>query len=153
MGDVQFNIAKAKSGYYLDQVGIGNARLIAVLLKASGLEADATLVDHDTLSALLAGTSDECTFTNYARKTISSVTNTVDDTNNWFNSDTADLTWTAAGGASNDNIGAIVFCYDSDITSGTDANVIPLFKMDYVETTTGSDLQVIINASGLFRSS
>lgn len=152
MGDVQFNIAKARSAVYLDNVGIGNARLIAVLLKASGLESDLTLVDHDTLASVLAGTSDECDFTNYVRKTISSVTNTIDDTNNWFNSDTADLIWAAAGGAANNSIGAILFCYDSDTSGGGDASIIPLYKMDYTETTTGSDLEVRINASGLFRS-
>lgn len=152
MGDIQFNIAKAKSGTYLDQVGVGNARLIAVLVKASGLEADNTLKDHATLAAILAGTTDECDFTNYQRKVISSVTNTVDNTNDWFNSDTADLIWTTAGGATNNNIGAVIFCYDSDTTSGTDSNIIPLYKMDYTETTTGSDLEVRINANGLFRS-
>ena len=97
MGDVQFNIAKGKSGAYLDLVGTGNARLIAVLLKASGLEADNVLVDHTTLASVLAAANDECDFTNYVRKTISAVTNTVDNTNNWFNSDTADLTWASAG--------------------------------------------------------
>ena len=152
MGDIQFNIVKAKSGSYLDQVGVGNARLIAVLLKATNLESDTTLKRHATLAALLAGTSDECDFTNYQRKVISVVTNTVDNVNDWFNSDTADLLWASAGGATNNNIGAIVFCYDSDNTSGTDANIIPLYKMDYTETTTGSDLEVRINASGLFRS-
>lgn len=152
MGDIQFNIVKAKSGTYLDQVGVGNARLIAVLVKAANLEADNTLKDHDTLASILAGTTDECDFTNYARKVIASVTNTVDDTNDWFNSDTADLIWTTAGGATNNNIGAVIFCYDSDTTAGTDANIIPLYKMDYIETTTGSDLEVRINANGLFRS-
>lgn len=152
MGDIQFNIAKAKSGAYLEQVGVGNARLIAILVKAAGLEGDTTLKDHATLAALLAGTTDECDFTNYARKVISSVTNTVDNTNDWFNSDTADLLWTSAGGAANNNVGAVIFAYDSDTTSGTDANIIPLYKMDYVETTTGSDLEVRINTSGLFRS-
>ena len=152
MGDVQFNIAKGRAATYLDQVGIGNARLIAVLLKASGLEADNTMVDYDTLAAILAASNDECTFTNYARKQISAVTNTIDDTNNWFNSDTADLTWASAGGAANDSIGAILFCYDSDITGGTDSNIIPLFMMAYTETTTGSDLEVRINTGGLFRS-
>ncbi len=151
MGDIQFNIAKGKSGHYLDQVGIGNARLIAMLVKASGLEADDVMADHDTFAAILAAANDECDFTNYARKTIASVTNTVDDTNNWFNSDTADLTWASAGGAANNSIGAIIFGYDSDITGGTDANIIPLFKCDYTETTTGSDLEVRINTAGLFR--
>lgn len=151
MGDIQFNIAKARSAVYLDQVGTGNARLIAILLKASGLESDAVIADHATLAALLAAANDECDFTNYARKQISVVTSTVDNTNNWYNADTADLTWALAGGVSNNSTGAIIFCYDSDVTGGTDANVIPLYKMDYTETTTGSDLEVKINASGLFR--
>lgn len=152
MGDVQFNIVKGKSATYLDLVGTGNARLIAVLLKETALEADNTLIDHTTLSSLLAGASDECDFTNYQRKTISVMTNTVDNTNNWFNSDTADLLYTLAGGAANNDIGAIVFCYDADTTGGGDASIIPMYKMDYTETTTGSDLEVRINANGLFRS-
>lgn len=152
MGDMQFNIAKAKSGGYMDQVGVGNARLIAVLVKAAAIEADATLKRQDTLAAILAGTTDECDFTNYERKTISVVSSTVDDVNDWYMADTADLTWLSAGGATNNDVGAIIFCFDGDITGGSDANLIPLYKMDYTETTTGSDLEVRVNSSGLFRS-
>lgn len=150
MGDFAFNIAKGKAAYYAT-LPAANDALIVVLCKSTGLEADATLKDYDTLAALLAGTTDEATFTNYARKTAASVTVTVDDTNDRVDVDAADLTWTAAGGASNDTLGKLIVCYDPDTTGGTDADLIPLAAYDFTATTDGSDLQATVNSAGLYR--
>lgn len=151
MGDKVFNVAKARERTYLDQVGVGNAALIAILLKGTGLEADGAILDHATVAALLAASNDECDFTGYARKTITSVTGGVDNANDWYNVDTADLTWTTAGGAVNNTTGAIVWAFDPDTTTGTDTTLVPVFLSTYVETTTGGDIQAQINAQGLFR--
>lgn len=153
MGDIQFNVAKAKIGYYADQVGVGNAAFVVLLLKLSGLEGDTTIADHDTVAALLAAANDECDFTNYARKTITSVTPTVNDTDNRFELDAADFSWASAGGATNNTIGALVIAFDADTTAGTDTNLIPLMKFDATGTTDGTTYTAVVNASGLFRSS
>jgi len=71
-----------------------------VLLKAAGLQADATCANYTALSTLL-GSNTEATFTNYARKVVTSGITVTTDTTNHKN--TGGLGWldlTAAGGAS-----------------------------------------------------
>jgi len=157
MGNVVFNVAKGKVNEYHDRVNSNdpaNSALIVVLLKATGLEADATLVDHNDLAALLAAANDECDFTNYARKTLtdSDITAAVpDDSNERQESDIPDQTWTSAGGATNNSVGKLLVCYDPDTTGGTDSTIIPLTAHDFVVTTDGTDLTAQIAAAGYFR--
>ena len=153
MADFTFNIAKGKAGQLIKNVDDGspaNSRLIVVPIETSGIEADATLKDHDTLSALLAGTSNEQT--TMGRKTVAAadITMTVDDTNERLDIDIADITWI---GATGNAISALVICYDPDNTAGTDADLIPLTKHDFVVTPDGSDVVAQIAAAGFFRAS
>lgn len=153
MADLVFNIAKGRVGQYFQNVENGspaNSRIIVVPIETTGIEADATLKDYDTLSALLAGTSNEQT--TMGRKTLAAanITLTVDDTNDRLDIDCDDLVWTAATGNA---ISALVFCYDPDNTAGTDADLIPLTKHDFVVTPDGSDITAQINAAGVFRAS
>jgi hypothetical protein len=150
MADGVFNIAKGKIAYYAG-LPAANDALIAVLLKSSGIEADATLADHDTLSALLAATNDEADATNYVRKTLASVTVTVDDTNNRVDLDFADPVWTTLGGASNNTIAKLVVCYDPDTTGGTDADLVPLTHHDFSVTTDGTDVTGSVASAGFAR--
>lgn len=143
MGSFAFNVAKDKLGYYYSLPAASDA-LKLVLLKASGLEADDTLKDYDDLASLLAASNDECTFTNYARKSITSVTRTVDDTNNWVTGTFSSQTFASAGGASNNSTGKAIVCYDGDTGAGTDADIVPLTAHDFVATTDGTDLIVQI---------
>lgn len=147
-----FNIAKGKISYYAGLPAASDA-LIAVLLKSSGLVGDSTLADYDDLASLLAGASDECDFTNYARKTLASVTVTVDDTNDRVDIDCADITWTAAGGASNNTIGKLIVCYDGDTGAGNDSNIVPISFHDFSYTTSGVDLTAVIATAGFARAS
>lgn len=124
-----------------------------MLLKASGLVADAVLADYDDLAALLAGASDEADFTNYARKTLTGVTVTVDDGNERVDIDADDVLWAAAGGAVNNSAGKLVVCYDPDTTAGTDASLVPLTAHDCVFTTDGTDVSVTVPAGGFARAS
>jgi hypothetical protein len=157
MGNIVFNRAKGRVAEYHFRVNNNdpaNSALIIVLLKATGLEADATLADHDDLAALLAAANDEADFTNYARKTLTDADiadPTVDDTNNWVDADIADQTWMAAGGATNNTLGALLVCYDPDTTAGTDSTIIPLTAHTFSVTTDGSDLTAQIAAAGYFR--
>jgi hypothetical protein len=152
VADLVFNIAKGKVGYYATLPAASDA-LIVVLLKSTGLVSDATMIDYDDLATILAGASDEADFTNYARKTAASVTSTVDDTNDRLDADFADITWTAAGGASNNTLGKLLVCYDGDTGAGTDSNIIPLTAHDFVATTNGGDLTAQVPSLGFYRAS
>lgn len=152
MADFVFNIALGRVAYY-STLPAANDALIVVLLKSTGIVADATLRDYDDLSALLAGATDECDFTSYVRKTAASVTVTVDDSAERVDTDFADITWTAAGGATNNTIAKLIVCYDNDTTGGTDSNIIPLTAHDFSVTTDGSDLVAQVAAAGFFRAS
>lgn len=139
MANLVFNIALGKLAYYAGLPATNDA-LIMVPLEASGLVGDSTMRDYDDLSTLLAGASNEQT--TMGRKTLTSVTATVDDTNDRVNMDAADVTWTAASGNA---IGAVVICYDPDTTTGTDADLIPLTKHDVSMTPDGSDFTLTIS--------
>lgn len=118
-----------------------NSALILVPIETAGLEADATLIDVDTLTALLAGTTNEQT--TMGRKVLTDVDLAAlpapDDTNDRYDISLPTVTWTAATGNA---ISKIAVCYDSDTTTGTDANIIPLTMFDFVVVPDGSDLQM-----------
>lgn len=145
MADFVFNIAKGKVAYYATLPATNDA-LVIVPLESAGLEADATLKDYDDLAALLAGSSNEQT--TMGRKTVTAVTETVDDTNDRVDVDFADPTWTAATGNA---VGALVVCYDPDTTTGTDSTLIPLTKHDFSVTPDGADVSGAVFASGFWR--
>lgn len=141
-----FNIAKGKIAYYAGLPAASDA-LVLVWLKNANLESDAVLKDYDTLAAILAGANDECDFTGYARRTLSSVTANVDDTGDKVVIDSADpasYTNTAAAQVS----GAAIVCYDPDTGGGTDADLIPLFQLLGGSTPTISfDQNVLLNVA------
>jgi hypothetical protein len=107
--------------------------------------------DYDTLSDLLAGTANEVTNTDYARKTLANgaLTITVTDGSDKVEVDFADQTWTGidAGDAWTD----LIVCYDPDTTAGTDTTLIPLTCHDFAVTPNGGDITFQVNASGFFR--
>jgi hypothetical protein len=138
MANIVFNIALGRLAYYASLPATNDA-LIMVPIETSGIVSDATMRDYDDLNALLGGASNEQT--TMGRKTLASVTATVDDTNDRVNIDCADVTWTAATGNA---ISAVVICYDPDTTGGTDADLIPLTKHDVSMTPDGSDFTLTI---------
>jgi hypothetical protein len=148
--DWVFNISAGRFVHYSTLPAAADA-LIIWLIVLAGVQADATLRDHDDLLALLAATNDEATFTNYARKSITSVTVTVDDTNERADVDIADQTWTSAGGATNNTLSDLEIGYDGDTGTGTDANIVPMTNHDFAVTTDGSDLTAQIAAAGFGR--
>ena len=160
MADIVLNIAKGKVNAYTERVvnnDPANSALVVVLLKT--VQADATLIDYDTLDAILTaggGTANvEANFTNYARKTLTNAdlsAPTVDDTGNEQYSDAPDQTYTAAGGATNNTIVKALICYDADTTAGTDANLVPLVACGFSAnpTTDGNDMVLRIAANGFF---
>lgn len=153
MGQVVANISLGEVKKYAKLDGGANDALIVYLMKSAGLEADAVIRDHDTVSAVLAATNDECDFTNYARKTVTSATITVDDTANSVKIVIGNLTWTAAGGATNNTVGKLGVAYDPDTTAGTDTTLVPLTFHDFSLTTDGSDFTAQEDANGFFGAS
>jgi len=158
MANIVFNISKGEVNAYTKRVvnnDPANSALVLVLLKTA--QADATLLDYDTLDAILTaggGTANvEADFTNYARKVLTNTelsAPTVDDTGNEQYSDMPDQTYTSAGGATNNTLVKALVCYDNDTTGGTDANLIPLTAHDVSVTTDGNNLTLTIPANGFY---
>lgn len=157
MADLVFNIAKGRVAEFyvrIDGNDPANSAFIVLALAASGIESDATLRDVDTVSALVAGTTNEVTNSGYARKTLTDADLTAfapDDTNDRVDLDIPDQTWT--GVAAGDNWSDLVVAYDSDTTGGTDANIVPCTLHDFSVTPDGSDITAQIATAGFFRAS
>lgn len=139
MADFVFNIAKGSTAYYAG-LPAANDALIVIPIEAAGVEADSVLRDYDNVSVLLAAATNEQT--TMGRKTITSVTVTVDDTNDRVAIDTADVTWT---GATGNAISDLLLAYDNDTTGGTDTSLVPLSFHDFSITPDGSDVQATVN--------
>ncbi|GIJ51318.1 hypothetical protein Val02_82040 [Virgisporangium aliadipatigenens] len=138
MADFVFNIAKGMTSYY-GGLPATNDAFVVIPIEASGVEADSVLRDYDNVSVLLAAATNEQT--TMGRKTITSVTVTVDDTNDRVAIDTADVTWT---GATGNAISDLLLAYDGDTTGGTDANLVPMSWHDFSITPDGSDVTATV---------
>jgi hypothetical protein len=156
MADLVFNIALGQVvGYYrrVDENDPANSALIVLVIDANG-DTDATMRDRDDIAALLGGTANEVTNTNYARKVLTDANLTAfapDDANDRVDLDIPDQTWTgvAAGDAWTD----IIVAYDPDTTAGTDSTLVPLTLHDFAVTPDGSDITAQVAAAGFFRAS
>lgn len=144
MANIVFNIAKGAVAAYYDRVkgnDPANSAIILVPIETSGLEADSTLIDVDTLAALIAGTTNEQT--TMGRKTLTDAELAAipapDDGNDRNDRSLPTVTWSAASGNA---ISKIAVCYDPDTTGGTDADIIPLTMFDFAQTPSGSDIQM-----------
>jgi hypothetical protein len=145
MADQVFNIALGRVAYYAT-LPAANDALIVIPIEASGVESDATIKDYDTVADLLAASNNEQS--TMGRKTITSVTVTVDDANNRTDVDFDDVVWTAATGNA---ISDLLLAYDPDTTGGTDADLIPLTWHDFAITPDGSDVTATV--SNVYRAS
>lgn len=138
------NIAKGKFAYY---AGLPAANDALIWVVFSGTETDDNIRDADHLTALIATSLDEATFTGYARVTATGVSVTVDDTNNRVDVDANDPSWSPTSAQA---ITRIALCYDPDTTTGTDSDLIPLFVDDFALTTATSGTLTYVVASGGF---
>lgn len=140
------NIAKGKFARFAELLDTNDA-LIWVLF--TGSETDANVRDAATLTALIATSLNEATFTGYSRQTATSVVVTVDNTNDRTDVDAADPSWSPTSAEALTRIGLM---YDQDTTSGTDANVIPIFVDDYALTTpTTGTISYTVASAGFAR--
>jgi hypothetical protein len=140
-----FTVAAGRGVRYCD-LALGTDRLVVVLLQTSGYQGDATVRNYTNLASVLNGVNLEATFTNYARKIVTSgITITPNTTTHANTVSIANLSWLAAGGALNNTVSKLLICYQS--TSGaTDAQTVPLYNCDVSATTTGQDYNVTISS-------
>jgi hypothetical protein len=144
MSNIVLNIAKGRVVELYSRVKANdpaNSALILVPIETTGLEADSVLIDKDDLAAVLSGATNEQT--TMGRKTLTDADLAAlpapDDTNDRYDISLPTVTWTAAAGNA---ISKILVCYDSDTTSGTDANIVPLTLFDFAISPSGADVQM-----------
>ncbi len=155
MADQIFNIGLGRVAELYNRVDLNdpaNAVLTIMVLATAGIESDAVLKDLDDLTALVAGTTNEVTNSNYARIELVDtdiVAFAPDDTNDRVDLDIPDQTFSAI--AAGDGWNDLLVCYDSDSTGGTDADIVPMTMHDFVVTPDGSDITAQIAAAGFYR--
>lgn len=144
MANIVFNIAKGRVVELYKRVkdnDPANSAIVLVPIETSGLEADSALIDSDTLAEVLDGATNEQT--TMGRKTLTDADLAAlpapDDANDRYDLSLPTVTWSAASGNA---ISKICVCYDPDTTGGTDANIVPLTMFDFVQTPSGSDIQM-----------
>ena len=156
MADGVFNISKGRVIEFYNRVK-GNDPAASVfeiyLMKLN--EAETALRDHEDVGALFtAGGNTEAVFTSYASKLLADAALAAlpspDHTNDRFEVDIPDQTWTTAGNGANDTLTKFLTSYSFD-GGGTDASNLPMTHHDFAVTTDGSDLTAQINTLGFFR--
>jgi len=155
MADGVFNISKGRVVEFYNRVennDPGTSTIEIMLLKVN--EAEATLIDHANYSLLIADAGNtEADFTNYARINLTdtelAALPTPDITNDRFEVDMPDQTWSTAGNATNNTLTKFVTGYDP--SAGADTTILPMTHHDFSVTTDGSDITAQINALGFFR--
>lgn len=153
MADFVFNIAKGRVAEFFNRVDSNDPTNSAIIIVPvdRGAATDATLKDTDTLTAALAAGITERTTGGWVRKTLTDAdlaAIAVDDTNDRMPAAVPAVLWTAVSAGT---VTDLIFCYDSDTTGGTDANIIPLTMGAFAITPDGSDVQ--LNAGDIFRAS
>jgi hypothetical protein len=155
VADIVANIAKGRIVEFHNRVKAGDpstSRLFLIPIDAAAALTDDEFADSDDFAAVITAGATERTTSGWNRKTIAAADLTAlapDDTNNRFDVDMIDQTWTAVtAGAVTD----LVLCYSS-LTSPTNAQLIPLIMFDFAITPDGSDVVAQVNAAGYFRAS
>jgi hypothetical protein len=123
MASAFYNQGKA----YLTETLWESGNMGVLLLKSGSFNAGADFVSD------LTPATNEADATNYVRKVLATPTATIDDADNRVDYDSADLTWTALGGASNNTIIAAVL-YDN--TTGADSTRRLIAFIDFPDTAT-----------------
>lgn len=146
MANFVFNIAKGKAGQYFQNVEDNSPAgccIRVIPIEASGVEADDTLNNYATVSALLAGTTNEQTTMGRKQVLAAGLTLSVDNTGNLLKVDMADQTWT---GATGNAISDLLIAYDPTGASA-DTALIPLTFHDFSVTPDGSDITADVNTT------
>jgi hypothetical protein len=152
MANIVFNIVKGRVVELYNRVKSNDpsaSALVLIPIESAGLESDATLIDADTVAAVLAGaTNEQATM---GRKVLTDAELDAlpapDDGNDRYDLSLPEVTWTEATG---DGVAKILVAYDPDTAGGDDTNLIPLTLFDAAITPDGND--VVLDAGVFFRS-
>lgn len=143
MSNIVFNISKGRGAELYRRVKSADpatCALVLVPIETAGLQSDATLIDVATVTALIAGTTNEQT--TMGRKVLVAADLAAfpapDNTNDRMDVSLPTVTWTAAAGNA---ISKIAVCY-RNATADADSVIVPLTLFDAVATPDGSDLQL-----------
>lgn len=137
-----FNVGRGRIQQLIDD----GATFKMLILKSAA--AASVLEDLTTVAGVLAnGSTDEADFTNYVRKTLT-VTKNVNNTDDQLEASFSSVTFTAAGGATN-NTTAMAVIY-AEVTDDSDS--IPLVGLDAVFTTDGNDVTLNSPSGGFYQS-
>jgi hypothetical protein len=150
MANFVFNIVKGKAGQYYQNVednSPAGCAIVVVPIEASGVEADDTLNNYDTLATLLASTNNEQATMGRKDVVAAGLTLTVDDTNNLLKVVMADQTWTSATGNA---ISDLILCYDPT-GSSADSAIIPLSCHDFSAAPNGGNITATVSTDGIFQ--
>lgn len=154
MADFVFDVAKGRTTELVTRVNANdpaNSAIIIVAINTTAL--DTTLKGYATLQAVLDDANTiQVTNAGYSRRVLtdtSSMTITVDTQAHRVDVDMPDQTFSAiaAGTVWTD----LLLCYDSDTTSGTDTNIIPLVQLDFPVTPDGGNIIVQFSSGGFYR--
>lgn len=157
MANFFFNVSFGRWAELYNRVDTNDpaaSSLVMMALATANLESDTVLRQKDTFADVVAGTTNEVTNTNYARKVLTDAdlgALTPDDTNHRIEIDIPDQTFTSI--LAGDGWSKIVVGYDPSSLGVTSSLIIPMFCYDYIAVPDGTSLVVQINASGLARAS
>lgn len=154
MADFVFNIAKGRIVQFYDNIDSNNpanSAFVAVVLRTTGLAPDSSLIDYDDLNTIKTN-SPEVANVGYSRITLTDTDLAAwspTDASDRVDLDIIDLSFGAI--TAGDGWSKLLLCYDNDVTTGTDANVIPCLAWDFVVVPDGTAITAVINASGILR--
>ncbi len=153
MASTPFNIALGRAVELYKRVQENDpstSQFVIMVLKTT--VADSVMIDYDTFADILAGASVEADFTNYVRKFVVDTDLAAaaqDDTDDKFNIDMPNPTWSSAGGATNNTTAKIIIGYDK-LGTNIDANIEPVGHYDFIATTDGNDITGNVDAAGFY---
>lgn len=156
MGSFAFNISKGRGVQMYMNVDANSptgCKLVVMAINR-GSASDATMQDYDTFSTLLGDAQvAEVTNSGYARKTLVAADLAAaapDDTNDRFDIDIPDLTWTsvAAGTGWTD----IIIGYDP-LGTNVDTNIVPISCHTFSAQPNGQNVVMGVLTSGFYRAS
>lgn len=157
MADLVFNKAAGRVVEFANRVNANdpaNSAFVIMAFENNGVT-DAALKDLDTFAAIEATAGNEVTNGGYARIVLtdaSGITVNETDASDKQEVDIPDQVFTAI--AAGDTWDRVIIGYDSDTTSGTDASIVPMVALDAGGVVpNGGNINLAINASGIFRAS
>lgn len=143
MANIVFNIGKGRIIELYRRVRNADpatCALVLVPIEATGVEADAVLIDTATLAAVVAGTTNEQT--TMGRRVLLAADLAAlpspDNANNRYRVSLPTVSWANATGNAISNI---VVCY-RNATADADSVIIPLTMFDFVQTPSGATIQM-----------